>query len=72
LNEHSKYKQSVFKEPNCAHFSGNGCVVHIEQLMAEIRKAEEMGLEKWQSRLLISNRAHIGTHTRVGPVRLAE
>ena len=39
---------------------GNGCVVHIEQLLEEIQQAEKTGLENWQNRLLISNRAHIG------------
>ncbi|XP_052769474.1 adenylosuccinate synthetase-like [Mya arenaria] len=45
--------------PNCTAVIGNGCVVHIEQLLAEIKQAEETGLSNWQTRLLISNRAHI-------------
>ncbi|KAL4238343.1 hypothetical protein ACF0H5_003053 [Mactra antiquata] len=45
--------------PACTAVIGNGCVVHIQQLMDEIKQAEVAGLENWQDRLLISNRAHI-------------
>ena len=36
---------------------GNGAVIHIPQLMAEVAKYENIGLH---DRLLISNRAHLG------------
>ncbi|XP_052271930.1 adenylosuccinate synthetase-like [Dreissena polymorpha] len=45
--------------PNCTAVIGNGCVVHIEQLLAEVNKAVANGLADWRTRLLISNRAHI-------------
>lgn len=38
---------------------GNGVVVHIESLFAEAEKNEAKGLRDWQSRLVISDRAHI-------------
>ncbi|XP_017490845.1 PREDICTED: adenylosuccinate synthetase isozyme 1 A-like [Rhagoletis zephyria] len=38
---------------------GNGMVIHIGQLLDEIRKNEGKGLRDWKKRLLISDRAHI-------------
>ena len=38
---------------------GNGCVIHPQQLFKEIEKNAD-GLDGWENRLLISNRAHIG------------
>lgn len=47
---------------------GNGVVVNLPELFAEIKKNEEKGLKGWKERLLISDRAHLGTsigHTSV-------
>ena len=40
--------------------TGNGVVVHLPGLFDEIHKNEAKGLTGWQSRLFISNRAHLG------------
>ena len=40
--------------------SGNGVVVHLPGLFAEIEKNEAKGLVNWQERLVISNKAHLG------------
>ena len=39
---------------------GNGVVIHLSQLFDEIHKNEAKGLKNWKSRLLISDRAHLG------------
>ena len=40
-------------------------VIHLPGLFKEIEKNEVKGLKDWQERLLISNRAHLGTvHTQ--------
>ena len=43
----------------CYTKPGNGVVVHLGQMFEEIAKNEAKGLTDWQSRLLISDRAHI-------------
>lgn len=43
----------------CVSVIGNGCVVHLPDLMKEIEKNVAKGLKDWQSRLLISDRAHL-------------
>jgi len=40
--------------------SGNGVVIHLPDLFAEIKKNEDKGMVDWQSRLIISSRAHLG------------
>ena len=40
--------------------TGNGVVVHLPGLFAEIEKCEAKGLTGWDKRLLISSRAHMG------------
>lgn len=40
--------------------TGNGVVVHLPGLFNEIQKNEVKGLSDWQSRLIISSRAHLG------------
>ena len=40
--------------------AGNGVVVHLPGLFEEIEKNVVKGLEGWQNRLLVSNRAHLG------------
>jgi adenylosuccinate synthase len=46
-------------------FSGNGCVVNLPELVEEIKKNESRGVTDWSSRLLISDRAHLGKIRRV-------
>ena len=45
--------------PNCISLLGNGVVIHLGQMLEEIRKNEKKGLTEWKNRLLISNRAHL-------------
>lgn len=40
---------------------GNGCVVNLPELVDEIKKNESRGVNNWAGRLLISDRAHLGT-----------
>ena len=47
---------------------GNGVVVHLPGLFAEIEKNEVKGLKNWQERLLISSRAHLGEITVQTPI----
>jgi len=39
---------------------GNGVVIHLPDLFAEIKKNEDKGLVGWEKCLLISSRAHLG------------
>ena len=39
---------------------GNGVVIHLPDLFAEIKKNEEKGLVGWEKSLIISSRAHLG------------
>lgn len=43
----------------CVSIIGNGCVVHLADLLKEIAKNEAKGLKDWQNRLYISDRAHL-------------
>ena len=43
----------------CKSVIGNGVVVHVPGLFAEIEKNEAKGLKDWNKRLLISSRAHL-------------
>lgn len=43
----------------CISIIGNGCVIHIPDLLKEIEKNEAKGLKNWQERLFISSRAHL-------------
>lgn len=45
---------------NCISVIGNGCIVHLADLLREIEKNEAKGLKNWQNRLYISDRAHLG------------
>ena len=49
----------AFNDHTCV-LLGNGVVIHLPGLFAEIKKNEEKGLKDWQQRLLISSRAHLG------------
>ena len=44
---------------DCVSVIGNGCVVHLPDLLKEIAKNEAKGLKNWQNRLKISDRAHL-------------
>lgn len=44
---------------NCTSIIGNGCVVHLPDMLKEIAKNEAKGLKDWQNRLYISDRAHL-------------
>lgn len=39
---------------------GNGVVLHLPGLFAEIEENEAKGLTDWRDRLLISDRTHLG------------
>jgi len=43
----------------CMNVIGNGVVIHLPGLFAEIEKNEKKGLVGWEKRLLISARAHL-------------
>jgi len=45
--------------PDCISVIGNGVVIHIPDLIAEIQKNEAKGLSGWKDRLKISDRAHL-------------
>jgi len=42
------------------NISGNGVVIHLPDLFAEIKKNEGKGLVGWEKQLIISSRAHLG------------
>ena len=44
---------------SCISIIGNGCVVHLPDLLKEIAKNEAKGLKNWKERLYISDRAHL-------------
>uniref|UniRef100_A0A5F7ZBJ8 Adenylosuccinate synthetase n=1 Tax=Macaca mulatta TaxID=9544 RepID=A0A5F7ZBJ8_MACMU len=41
--------------------AGNGVVIHLPGLFEEAEKNEKKGLKDWEKRLIISDRAHLGT-----------
>ncbi|XP_013135724.1 PREDICTED: adenylosuccinate synthetase [Papilio polytes] len=43
----------------CTSVIGNGVVIHIPGLFEELKKNELKGMQGWQERLIISDRAHI-------------
>jgi adenylosuccinate synthase len=46
-------------QENAISIIGNGVVIHLPQLFLEITNNEKKGLKNWQTRLLISDRAHL-------------
>lgn len=50
---------SGIASPDCMGVIGNGLVVHLPGLFAEIAANEAKGLRGWQDRLKISDRAHV-------------
>ncbi|CAO2638587.1 Adenylosuccinate synthetase isozyme 2, partial [Lemmus lemmus] len=45
--------------PNVTAFIGNGVVIHLPGLFEEAEKNVQKGLDGWEKRLIISDRAHI-------------
>ncbi|XP_051160748.1 adenylosuccinate synthetase [Leptopilina boulardi] len=45
--------------PRCKSVIGNGVVIHLPGLFAELEENEEKGLKDWRDRLVISDRAHL-------------
>lgn len=43
----------------CVSLIGNGVVIHLPGLFDELAKNEAKGLHDWQSRLIVSDRAHL-------------
>ena len=48
----------IIKE-DCVSIIGNGCVINLTDLLAEITVNEAKGLKDWQKRLYISDRAQL-------------
>ncbi|CAB3363305.1 Hypothetical predicted protein [Cloeon dipterum] len=46
-------------QPKCLSLIGNGVVVHLPGMFDELKKCEAKGLENWQSKLFISDKAHL-------------
>jgi adenylosuccinate synthase len=44
---------------SCISIIGNGCVIHLPDMLKEISKNEAKGLKNWKNRLFISDRAHL-------------
>lgn len=44
---------------DCVSVIGNGCVIHLPDMLKEVAKNEAKGLKNWKSRLYISDRAHL-------------
>jgi adenylosuccinate synthase len=55
-------------------FLGNGVVVHLPGLFEELAKNEAKGLQDWQNRLIVSDRAHLvfDFHQQVDGLQEAE
>ncbi|XP_049878170.1 adenylosuccinate synthetase [Pectinophora gossypiella] len=45
--------------PKCTSVIGNGVVIHLPGLFEELKKNESKGMVDWQTRLIISDRAHL-------------
>ncbi|XP_046971417.1 adenylosuccinate synthetase [Vanessa cardui] len=58
----------------CTSVIGNGVVIHLPGLFEELKKNELKGMEGWQKRLIISDRAHIvfDFHQQVDGLQEAE
>uniref|UniRef100_A0A1Q3F2Z8 Adenylosuccinate synthetase n=1 Tax=Culex tarsalis TaxID=7177 RepID=A0A1Q3F2Z8_CULTA len=58
----------------CKSIIGNGVVIHLPGLFEELAKNEAKGLTNWDSRLVISNRAHLvfDLHQQVDGLQEAE
>lgn len=65
-----KIKLTLFFFP----YSGNGVVVHLPGLFEELAKNEAKGLQDWQARLIVSDRAHLvfDFHQQVDGLQEAE
>ncbi|XP_045776285.1 adenylosuccinate synthetase [Maniola jurtina] len=58
----------------CTSVIGNGVVIHLPGLFEELKKNELKGMEGWQQRLIISDRAHLvfDIHQQVDGLQEAE
>ncbi|CAF4867764.1 unnamed protein product [Pieris macdunnoughi] len=58
----------------CTSVIGNGVVIHLPGLFEELKKNELKGMEGWQDRLIISDRAHLvfDVHQQVDGLQEAE
>lgn len=58
----------------CISVIGNGVVIHLPGLFEELKKNELKGMEGWQDRLIISDRAHLvfDMHQQVDGLQEAE
>ncbi|OWR44749.1 adenylosuccinate synthetase [Danaus plexippus plexippus] len=58
----------------CVSVIGNGVVIHLPGLFEELKKNELKGMEGWQQRLIISDRAHLvfDMHQQVDGLQEAE
>ncbi|CAO1419224.1 unnamed protein product [Diamesa serratosioi] len=58
----------------CISIIGNGVVVHLPGLFEELAKNEAKGLQDWQNRLIVSDRAHLvfDFHQQVDGLQEAE
>ncbi|CAH0594372.1 unnamed protein product [Chrysodeixis includens] len=58
----------------CISVIGNGVVIHLPGLFDELKKNELKGMEGWQDRLIISDRAHLvfDMHQQVDGLQEAE
>ncbi|XP_038206434.1 adenylosuccinate synthetase [Zerene cesonia] len=58
----------------CISLIGNGVVIHLPGLFEELKKNESKGMENWQNRLIISDRAHLvfDIHQQVDGLQEAE
>ncbi|CAK1550425.1 unnamed protein product [Leptosia nina] len=58
----------------CTSVIGNGVVIHLPGLFEELKKNELKGMEGWQERLIISDRAHLvfDIHQQVDGLQEAE
>ena len=50
---------SAIRNDSCISILGNGCVIHLPDLLKEINKIETMGIKNLKERLCISDRAHL-------------
>lgn len=58
----------------CISIIGNGVVIHLPGLFDELEKNEAKGLQEWQNRLIVSDRAHLvfDFHQQVDGLQEAE
>uniref|UniRef100_A0AAX7U627 Adenylosuccinate synthetase n=1 Tax=Astatotilapia calliptera TaxID=8154 RepID=A0AAX7U627_ASTCA len=55
--------------PKSISLIGNGVVIHLPGLFEEGDKNDKKGLKGWEKRLIVSDRAHLGTSMKMTPFR---